>query len=99
FRRDRVIAIAGAAGLDDAAFTTCLESQAATDALTEAQAPGTTLRINPKETMYLNGTQSVGLKTATDWEALIDAELAKASPSPAASGGTLHHACGTAAPR
>ena len=36
-------------------------------------------------TMFLDGTKYVGLKSASDWGALIDAELAKASASPAAS--------------
>jgi protein-disulfide isomerase len=88
FRRERVIAIAGAAGLDEAAFTTCLDSQAAADAFAAAQAQGDQLGINQTPTMFLNGTQYVGLKSPTDWATLIDAELAKAGASPAASGGS-----------
>lgn len=85
FRRDRVVAIAGAAGLDTAAFSTCLDSPAAADAFAQQQAKGQELGINSTPTMYLNGTKYVGLKSASDWAALINAELAKASASPAAS--------------
>ena len=85
FRPERVIAIAGAAGLDEAAFTTCLGSQAAADSFAAVQAQGDQLGINQTPTMFLNGTKYVGLKSASDWGALIDAELAKASASPAAS--------------
>ena len=80
-----MIAIAGAAGLDEAAFTTCLGSQAAADSFAAVQAQGDQLGINQTPTMFLNGTKYVGLKSASDWGALIDAELAKASASPAAS--------------
>jgi protein-disulfide isomerase len=97
FKRDRVIAIAGAAGIDEAAFTTCLDSQAATDAFAAVQAQGTELGINQTPTMYLNGTKYVGLKSASDWATLIDAELAKASASPAAASASPA-ASGSAAP-
>ena len=84
FKRDRVIAIAGAAGLDTAAFTTCLDSPAAADAFAQQDAKGQELGINSTPTMFLNGTKYVGLKSSSDWAALIQAELAKAA-SPAAS--------------
>ncbi len=86
FRRERVIQIAVAAGLDEAKFTTCLDSAAATDAVSAITAKATTeLGVNSTPTIYLNGTKYVGLKSAAEWGALITAELAKASASPAAS--------------
>jgi protein-disulfide isomerase len=85
FKRDRLVQIATAAGLDGATFTACLDSKAAADAFAVQQAQGQQLAINQTPTMFLNGTQYVGLKSPTDWAALIDAELAKAAASPAAS--------------
>jgi protein-disulfide isomerase len=86
FKRDRVIQIAAAAGLDRSAFTACLDGQAATDAFAATQAQGQQLEINQTPTMFLNGTRYAGLKTPEAWAALIDAELARASASPAPSG-------------
>ena len=85
FKRDRLVQIAVAAGLDEAQFTACLDSQPAADAFAAVQAQGQQLGINQTPTMFLNGTRSAGLKSSTDWAALIDAELAKASASPAPS--------------
>jgi len=91
FRKERVIQIAAAAGLDEAAFTTCLGSQPAADDVAAVTAKATNeLGINSTPTIYLQGEQYVGLKSATDWSALIDAELAKlnaASAAPSASAG------------
>jgi protein-disulfide isomerase len=88
FGRDRVVAIATAAGLDPAAFNTCLDSApaAAEVAAITAKATGE-LQISTVPTIYLNGTPVVGLKSASEWSDLIDAELAKANASvpPAAS--------------
>jgi protein-disulfide isomerase len=86
FRRDRVIQIAVAAGLDEGKFTTCLDSQPAKDAVAAITAKATNeLGIDSTPTIYLNGTKYVGLKSPSEWSALIDAELAKASGAPAAS--------------
>jgi protein-disulfide isomerase len=85
FTRDRLVQMADNAGLDAGAFTTCLDSQAAADAVAATQAQSEQLGINQTPTMFLNGTRYVGLKTADDWGALIDAEIAKASAGPAAS--------------
>jgi len=83
-----VTKIAVAAGLDEAAFTTCMASQAAKDevAATTAKAINE-LGINSTPTIYLNGTQNVGLKSPAEWSSLIDAELARlaASAAPSAS--------------
>jgi protein-disulfide isomerase len=85
FARDRLVRIAVAAGLDEARFTTCLDSKPAADAFAAEQAQGEQLGINQTPTMLLNGTRSAGLKTAAQWAVLIDAELAKAGASPAGS--------------
>jgi protein-disulfide isomerase len=85
FRRERVTQIAVAAGVDEAAFTTCMDSQAALDFVNNITDVATTqLGINSTPTIYLNGTQYVGLKSPADWTTLIDAELAKSS-APASS--------------
>jgi protein-disulfide isomerase len=86
FRKERVIQIAAAAGLDEVAFRTCLDTPApaAEVAAITAKATGE-LGINSTPTMYLAGTKYVGLKSASDWAALIDAELAKLNPSAAPS--------------
>ena len=87
FKRERVVKIAVAAGLDEAALNTCMDSQAAADAVKTITAKATTeLGINSTPTIYLNGTQSVGLKSPTQWAALIDAELAKLNASAAPGG-------------
>jgi protein-disulfide isomerase len=91
FRRDRVIKIAVAAGLDEAKFTACLDDPAAAAEVAAITAKATTeLGINSTPTIFLAGTPYVGLKSPTEWSALIDAELAKlnassASPAPSAS--------------
>jgi protein-disulfide isomerase len=85
FNRDRLVQLAVAAGLDQAQFNTCLDSQEAADAVAAVQAQSVQLGINQTPTMFLNGTKYVGLKSPSDWAALIDTELAKASGSPAAS--------------
>jgi protein-disulfide isomerase len=87
FRRERVIQIAVQAGVDEAAFTTCLDSPAAKAEVAAITAKATgELGVNSTPTIYLNGTPNVGLKSIAEWSALIDAELAKVSASPAASG-------------
>jgi protein-disulfide isomerase len=91
FRKDRVIRIAAAAGLDEAAFSTCLDSQPPADQVASVTAKATNeLAISSTPTMYLAGVQYVGLKTASDWAKLIDAALAKQnapSAGPSASAG------------
>ena len=86
-----MIKIAVAAGVDEAKFTTCLDDPAAAAEVAAITAKATTeLGINSTPTIYLASQQYVGLKSPTDWSALIDAELAKlnassASPAPSAS--------------
>ena len=47
FKRDRLVQIAVAAGLDEAKFTTCLDSQPAADAFAAVQAQGQAARDQP----------------------------------------------------
>lgn len=85
FRRERLTAIAEAAGVERVAFSTCLDDAATVAAVDKANAEAGVLAINSTPTMYLGGKQIVGLKSAAEMGALIEAELAKASASPAAS--------------
>ena len=83
FARDRLVAIAGAAGLDQQAFSDCLDTPeaAAAVAATTSQAAG--LGINSTPTMAINGTLlTPGLKTADQLGALIEAAAASAAPAP-----------------
>ena len=85
FRRERVVAIATAAGVEPVAFNACLDGSAAAAAVDGRNAESAGLGINSTPTFYLGGQQIVGFKTAAELGALIEAELAKASASPAAS--------------
>ena len=85
FRRDRLVQIAVAAGVDDAQFTACLDSQAAADAFATVLAQSQQAGINQTPTLFLNGVKYAGLMSPSDWGTLIQAELAKVSASPAAS--------------
>jgi protein-disulfide isomerase len=101
FARDRLIALAGAAGLDQGAFDACLDSAPAAQALADTQAAANALGINSTPTMAINGAlQAPGLKTVDQLSALIDAALASASPaaSGAASPAASPAASGSAAP-
>ncbi len=84
FRRDRLMAIAEAAGLDATAFSACLDDATAVQAVADVTTQAVNLGINSTPTMYLAGQQLVGLKSAQELGALIEA--AAASASPAASG-------------
>jgi protein-disulfide isomerase len=87
FRRDRVVAIAEAAGVEPAAFNACLDGTAAAAAVDAANAKATELGINSTPTLYIGGKQYVGLKSAAELGALIEAELAASSAAPSASPG------------
>ncbi len=86
FTRDRLTSIATAAGVEPVAFRACLDDAATIAAVADATSQGTGMGINSTPTFYIGGQQLVGFKTAAELGALIDAELAKASASPAASG-------------
>lgn len=83
FRRERVIQIAVAAGVEEAAFTSCLDSAPAAAHVADTTAGALALGINSTPTAYINGTQVVGLQTAADYGKLIEAALAAASGAPA----------------
>jgi protein-disulfide isomerase len=85
FRRERLIAIAEAAGVEPVAFKACLDEAATIAAVADTTSKGTALGIDSTPTFYIGGKQYVGYKSAAELSALIDAELAKASASPAAS--------------
>jgi protein-disulfide isomerase len=88
FSRDRIIAIAAAAGLDSAAFTSCIDTAAATDPVDQLTAKALSMGIDSTPTMYINGAKvtPTGYKTVDQMNALIDQALAASSASPAASG-------------
>lgn len=87
FARDRLTAIARSAGLDTAAFTTCLDAAATLQAVDANAQAALGMGIDSTPTMYVNGVSvGAGLKTVDQLSVLIDAALAKASASPAASG-------------
>ena len=99
FKRDRVIKIAVAAGLDEAKFTACLDDPAAAAEVAAITAKATNeLGINSTPTIYLDGQQYVGLKTPTDWATIIDAALAKVNASAAPSGSPAVSAAPSAVP-
>ena len=85
FRRERLTAIAEAAGVEPNAFKACLDDAATVAAVAGTTDKGTALGISSTPTFYIGGQQLVGFKSADELGALIDAELAKASASPAAS--------------
>jgi protein-disulfide isomerase len=86
FRRERLIAIATAAGLDGSAFSSCLDSQDASTFVAATTATANALPVLQTPTIYVNGTEWKGKQlVASDIESLIRTELAKASASPAAS--------------
>lgn len=84
FRRERLTAIAEAAGLEPSAFTSCLDAPATLQAVADITSKATGLGINSTPTMYIAGQKIVGLKTAQELGSLIEAVAA--SPSPAPSG-------------
>jgi protein-disulfide isomerase len=85
FNRDRVTQIAVAAGVEEQAFSSCLDGEAALTKVAATTSKATGLGINSTPTMYIGGQQIIGLKSVAELSALIDAELAKASGAPAAS--------------
>ena len=86
FNRDRVAQIAVAAGVEEGAFNTCQDSDAALADVATSSTDALNLGINSTPTMRLNGGELlVGLKSAAELGALIEAELAKVGgASPAA---------------
>jgi protein-disulfide isomerase len=86
FAHDRIVAIAAAAGLDQAAFEACLDSPAAVQAVADITAKASALGINSTPTLAINGTLlTPGVHSPDDLGARIEAALAAASPSPSGS--------------
>jgi protein-disulfide isomerase len=83
FRRDRLTAIAEAAGLDPTTFTSCIDDPATVQVVADITTKAVGLGISSTPTMYIGDQQIVGLKSAQQLGALIEA--AAASPSPSAS--------------
>jgi len=86
FRRERLTAIAVAAGLDETAFSKCLDDQAAAAFVAQTTATANALPVTGTPAIWVNGTQWQGNQLlASSIEALITSELAKVNGSPAAS--------------
>jgi protein-disulfide isomerase len=81
FSRDRLTAIAAAAGVDTSNFAACLNDATKIQAVADASNKALGMGINSTPTMYIAGQQIVGLKTAQELGALIEAAAASASPS------------------
>ena len=85
FRRERVKAIAEAAGVDVTNWDTCIDAPETVAEVAASTNEGVGLGIDSTPTMFLGGQKLVGLQTAEQLGALIEAEAAKATASPAAS--------------
>ena len=84
FRRERLTAIAEAAGLDGDAFSACLDDPTAIAEVNETTSKATGMGINSTPTMYVNGKR---IETTLDANAIgAEIEAAAAAASPAASG-------------
>ncbi len=85
FRRERLKAIAEAAGVDVTNWDTCIDAAETLAEVTASTAEGVGMGINSTPTMIIGGQTIPGLQTVEQLSTLIEAELAKASASPAAS--------------
>ncbi len=90
FRRERLTAIVEAAGLDSAGldaatFSACLDDQATIQAVADATSKALALQINSTPTMFIGDQRIVGLKSASELGALIEAAAASPAASSAAS--------------
>ncbi len=86
FNRERVAQIAVAAGVEEGAFNSCQDSEAALTDVATASTDALNLGISSTPTMRINGGELlVGLKSAAELGALIEAELANAGGTPSAS--------------
>jgi protein-disulfide isomerase len=99
FRRERLVAIAAAAGVDEGSFSTCLDSQAATAFVMATTTKANSMRITGTPSIFANGTPWAGSSLqASSIESLIRSELAKASASPTPSGSASPVPSASAAP-
>ncbi|MEW6223822.1 MAG: thioredoxin domain-containing protein [Chloroflexota bacterium] len=84
FRRERLTAIAEAAGLEPGAFGACLNDASAIQEVAAATTDATNLGINSTPTMYVNGTQINTTLSPDEIGAQIEAAAASAAPSASA---------------
>lgn len=82
FRRERLTAIAEAAGLERGAFSACLNDTTAIQEVADATTKATNLGINSTPTMYVNGKQITTTLSPDEIGAEIEAAAASAAPSP-----------------
>lgn len=98
FKRDRLIAIGRAVGVDEGAFGACLDTQAPAQAVQAETSEGRTAGVDATPTMFLNGTKIVAVPAYPDLRRAIDAILSGTSPAPSAGAGTSPGASSSAAP-
>ena len=82
FRRERLTAIAEAAGLERGAFSACLNDATAIQEVADATTQATNLGINSTPTMYVNGKEITTTLSPDEIGAEIEAAAASAAPSP-----------------
>ena len=82
FRDERLRAIATKAGLDVAAWDACRATGKQQAAVRAETADAVNLGINATPTMHLNGQVIVGLRSAAELGAMIEAAAGTALPSP-----------------
>lgn len=87
FRRDRLVAIAEAAGLDVPAFEAALDDPATRDAVLATTQEGRGKGIDSTPTLEIDGQMVVGLRSADEIGALIEAAAEAKGVSPAPSAG------------
>jgi protein-disulfide isomerase len=86
FRRERIKAIAEAAGVDVTNWDSCMDADATLAEVSASTNEGTGMGINSTPTMIIDGQTIVGLKTVEELGALIEAAAAAAeSASPGVS--------------
>ena len=98
FKRDRLLAIGRAVGVDEAAFAACLDTQAPAQAAQAETSEGRAAGVDATPTMFLNGTKIRGVPPYVDLKAAIDAIVSGASPAPSAGAGASPGASSSAAP-
>jgi protein-disulfide isomerase len=84
FLIDRLTSIAAAAGVDTSGFASCVNGAAAVTEVATTTQQAVNLGVNATPTMYVDGKAYVGLKSADELGAIIEAAAAKAAQSPAA---------------
>lgn len=98
FKRDRLIAIGRAVGVDEAAFTACLDTQAPAQATQAETNEGRAAGVDATPTMFLNGTKIRGVPAYLDLRKAIDAIVSAASPASSTGAGTSPGASSSTSP-